>query len=158
SDNTSTSATVDFSDNTLFAAIGIDIPGNNLFNQVTLAPCIGIDSYASRLFVWGEFNKVQDLINMGFEGGTATVGGTNPLGWDVSANVGGALVSSPSDFGLAWQITGDGTANARGKISQTAYQNDLNQFILDVNTNYSFYCWAKASGAGLSGNIVATLS
>lgn len=156
-DNTSLTATVDFADNTLFAADGISIPGNNLFNLVTLAPCLGVDAYASRLFVWGEFNKVQNFQNTGFEGGTATVGGTNPLGWTVPG-AGGALVASPVDFGLAWQITGDGTGNPRGQITQTAYQNYLNQFILDPSTPYTFYWWAKASAAGLAGNLIATLS
>lgn len=156
-DNTSTTAAVDFSDNTLFAAIGIDIPGNNLFAQVTLAPCLGVDAYASRLFVWGEFNKVQGFVNMGFEGGTPTVGGIVPLGWSSLVANGGALVNAPVDFGLAWQITGNGGAG-RGQLSQTAYQNYLNQFILDVSTPYTFYCWAEASAANLVGNLVATLS
>lgn len=156
-DNTSTTALVDFSDNTLFAANGIDIPGNNLFAQVTLAPCLGIDAYAARVFVWGEFNKVQRLLNMGFEGGTAAVGGTSPLGWSVLVANGGALVASPSDFGLAWQITGNGGAG-RGQLAQQAFQNYLNQLILEVNTPYTFYVWAKASAAGLAGNLTATLS
>ena len=154
-DNTSTTALIDFSDNTLFAANGIDIPGNNLFAQVTLAPCLGIDAYASRVFVWGEFNKVQRLLNMGFEGGTAAVGGVTPLAW--AAGAGGTLVASPVDFGLAWQITGNGGAG-RGQLVQQAYQNYLNQLILDVQTEYTFYCWAKASAAGLAGNLTATLS
>jgi hypothetical protein len=154
-DNTSTTAVMDFNDNSLFAADAIDIPGNNLFALVTIAPCLGVDAYASRVFIWGEFNKVQRFLNMGFEGGTAAVGGVVPLGW--SAGAGGALVTSPADFGLAWQITGNGGAG-RGTLSQSAYQNYLDQFILDVSTPYTFYCWAKASAPGLAGNLVATLS
>src|SRR6185437_10787968 len=41
-DNTTTSALLDFSDSTLTAATQIDIDGNNLFNQIVLAPCLGV--------------------------------------------------------------------------------------------------------------------
>lgn len=155
-DNTSLTATVDFSDNTLFASDGIDIPGNNLFNLVTLAPCLGIDAYASRVFTWGEFNKVQNFLNMGFEGGTATVGGVVPLGWNVAV-AGGTLVAAPNGFGLAWQMSGNGTNNLRAALNQSAYQNFLNQFILDPNTQYTFWCWAKPSAPALAGNVVVTI-
>ncbi len=157
-DNTTTSVVLDFSDVTLFSSIAADIPGSNLFALVALAPCLGFVSYASRLLAYGEMNKVQGFLNLGFEGGTATVGGTNPLYWTIGGGGGGALVTNPADFGESWQITGDGTGNPRGLISQTAYQNYLNNFILGVSTKYSIYVWAKASAANLAGTLVFTLS
>lgn len=155
-DNTSTTAIVDFSDNALFNAEGIDIPGNNLFNLVVLAPCLTVEAYADRLAWAGEFNKIQRFRNMGFEGGTAAVGGVTPLGWTIDT-AGGTLVAAPVDFGLAWQITGDGTANAKGRITQTAYQNYLFNAILSPSTPYSFVCWAKAQLANQVGNLVCDL-
>lgn len=156
-DNTTTSLIVDFADTTLFDATAIDIPGNNLFNLVTLGPCLSVFSFADRLFWGNEINKVQAFLNMGFEGGVLSGTPTVPLGWTV-ATAGGALVTNPANFGDAWQITGDGTANPKGQITQTAYQ-DINLIpIIEPNTNYRFECWAKASGAALAGTLEATLS
>lgn len=155
-DNSSTTTIVDFSDNTLFAAEGIDIPGNNLFAQRTLGPCLGFTFYGSRIAAWGEYRRIENLINMGFEGGTAAVGGPNPLGWTIGGAGGGTLV--PGNFGDAWRITGDGSVNAKGGISQTAYQDYLNLPIVQPSTQYSFRLWVKASAAGLLGNIQAVLS
>src|SRR5665213_1057812 len=78
-DNTTTSVTLDFSDVTLQAATAIDIAGNNLFDLVTLGPCLGVTSYADRLFWWGELNKVQNFVNMSFDGGFQN--SFAPLGW-----------------------------------------------------------------------------
>lgn len=156
-DNTTASVTVDFADNTLFAATAIDIQGNNLFAQVVLAPVLGVFSYASRLFWWGEVNKVQNFLNMGFEGGILSGAPTAPLGWSV-ITAGGLLVTNPVNFGDAWQITGDGTASAKGQIQQSAYQ-DVNKIpIIEPNTLYTFRAWAKASANLLAGNLIATLS
>jgi hypothetical protein len=156
-DNTTTQLNVDFPDNTLFAATGIGITGNNLFNLVTLGPCLGFFSFANRLLPWGEVNKVLGFVNMGFEGGTLSGAPTVPLGWTV-ATAGGALVTNPDDFGDAWQITGDGTANPKGQITQSAYQDTNNVPILEPNTQYTFSTWAIVSAASLAGNLIATLS
>jgi IPT/TIG domain len=155
-DNTTTSFTLDFPDNTLFAGTPIDVDGNNLFNQVVLGPCLGFFSYASRLLAWGERNKVQNLLNMGFEGGFYSGAPTVPLGWTV-VGAGGALVTNPVNFGEAWQVTGAG-AGVRGKLQQTAYQDEEFVAIIDPSTQYTFRCWAEASAGGLTGNLLAILS
>lgn len=151
-DNVTTTFTLDIPDNVLFAGIGADIPGNNLFALHKLQPCLGAFFYASRLWSWGEWNSVDDFLNMGFEGGIITA--NQPLGWG-TFGAGGALVNSPRFPGLAWQITGDGTNTGRGTITQSAYQNYLKQTILQPNTLYGFRCWAQASAANLSGTIAA---
>lgn len=149
-DNTSTSALFDFSDNTLQAATAIDIPGNNLFAQVVLGPCIGFFAYAGRLFAWGEYNKIENFINMGFEGGY--VEANKPLGWTVVGS-GGELVSG-GDFGDAWKVTNT-IGSQTGMITQLAYQTYAGVPILHPNTNYTFRLWAKSQEANQIGNIVA---
>src|SRR5579862_9343304 len=152
-DNTSTSATFDFADTTLFSSIGIDITGNNLFAQVTLGPCAGVFSYSDRLMVFGDANKIQNLVCMGFEGGLLTTGATVPLGWDSSASVNGQLTTG--DFGYGWKITGNGTSNMMGLLKQTAYQDSINDAILTPSTQYTFECYAYLSTGGGTGEITA---
>ena len=127
--NTTTSITLDIADNTLFAGLGIDIPGNNLFAQVVLGPCLGFASYASRLMAWGERQKVQNFVNMGFAGGYVTA--NQPLGWAIVAPA--DLVNS--DVGMAWRIPGNPTG-AAGTIRQSAYQDWTGAAILSPNAAY----------------------
>ena len=80
-DNTSTSAFLDFSDTTLLSAIGVSIPGNDIAAQIVLDGALGFGYYASRLLTWGQRNVIQNLLNMGFDGGQLP---NNPLpfsGW-----------------------------------------------------------------------------
>lgn len=156
-DNATTTVTVNFPDNTLFNGIGIDQPGNNLFAQCVLAPCLGMHFYASRLWAWGELNKVQKFQNMGFEGGIQSGVMTTPLGW-TPVGTAGTLVNAPNGFGWAWQITGDGVAHTQGGLQQSAYQNELFQQILSPNTAYTMWVWAKASAPALAGLLEFQLS
>lgn len=134
-DNTTTSAVFDFSDEALFAGTAIDIPGNNLFNLVVLGPCLGFFNYASRLMPWGERNKIQQFINMGFEGGIYADTPNNPLGWNVTGTDG---TLTAGDYGLAWTAT---TAT----ISQTAYQDRFGIAIATPNTQYTFRLWVNGT-------------
>src|SRR5580700_1282147 len=153
-DNTSTTFTMDVPDNTLFDAIAIDQVGNDLFDQRVLGPVLGFFSYASRLMCWGDYDKIENLLNMGFCGGPS---GGNPLGWTV-VTAGGVVAgagSGPWPDGFTWKITGDGSTNPKGQISQSAYQDASGAPIASPSTAYSFRLWAKASAAALAGNIVA---
>lgn len=140
-DNTTTSATFYFSDNSLLDGVAIDIPGNNLFRQVVLSGVLGMYPYAGRLFTWGERNKVQDFWNMGFEGGILAGAPNGPLGWILT----GAGTLGPGDYGLAW------TSNGSAALSQSAYENEDGALILAGKTQYSFRCW-------VNGTATATLS
>lgn len=151
-DNTSTSATFDFSDNTLFAAIAIDITGNNLFNLVTLGPCAGVFAYSNRIIVWGDTNKINNLLNMGFEANANA-----PDGWDTSQNNGGGALASVGDYYLGWQITGNGLAVKQGQLQQNAFQDYKHVAILAPNTQYTFKCWAWAQSFNMTGSIIADL-
>jgi hypothetical protein len=154
-DNSTTSVVMDFADNTLFAADAIDITGNDLFALHTLTPCLGFFFYASRLWAWREFNTVQRLLNMGFEGGILSGAPNNPCGWQTLTG-GGTLINVTP--GKAWQISGNGTGAPLGQIQQSAYQDSFNQTILSPNTQYTFWFKATASAAGLTGNVQAILS
>jgi hypothetical protein len=140
-DNVTGSAIFDFSDEALMAGLAIDIPGNNLFRQQVLGPCLGFFNYGSRLFTWGERNKVQLFRNMGFEGGTISSTPNVPLGWTVSGTDG---VLTAGDYGSAWQAT---TAT----LSQSAFQNQNGTAIIEPNTFYTYRVWTY-------GTSIATLS
>lgn len=153
-DNTSTTAIFDVPDNTLFGATAIDQIGNDLFDQRVLGPVLGFFSYASRLMAWGDFQKIENLLNMGFCGGHI-FGVFDPLGWSVITGGGTLVNGGPWASGMAWQITGDGRLNPKGQLAQSAYQDAFGDPIALPNTAYSFRLWAEASAAGLAGDIIA---
>ena len=151
-DNTSTQATFTFTDAVLLAATSIDTEGNDLFEQIELGSCLGFVAYQNRLFAWGEQNKIQNLINLSFDGGyLPNPGGPLvPLGWtvDVTNGLGGQLTNSPL-FGNAYYIqnaTGGTIAGPYGMIEQTAFQ-DYNQVpIIETNTQYGVRVTASCPG------------
>src|SRR5207245_1093960 len=108
SDNVSTQAVLTFTDAILLAGLAIDIPGNNLFNQMELGSCRGFLTYADRLIAWGEQNKIQNLLNLSFDGGIAQSASgvtTYPAGWtvDPANGFGGNLRVSPI-FGNSYYV------------------------------------------------------
>ena len=151
-DNTSTQATFTFTDAVLLAATSIDTEGNDLFEQIELGSCLGFVAYQNRLFAWGEQNKIQNLINLSFDGGyLPNPGGPLvPLGWtvDVTNGLGGQLTNSPL-FGNAYYIqnaTGGTISGPYGMIEQTAFQ-DYNQVpIIETNTQYGVRVTASCPG------------
>jgi hypothetical protein len=145
-DNVTTSAVFSFTDDALLSAVAIDIPGNNLFRQVVLGPCLGVFGYKSRLFAWGERNKIQQFWGMGFEGGYHATEPNVPLGWTVPGD-GGLIVGGT--YGDAWGVTGDGTGTD-GMITQAAFQDQYGIAILTPLTQYTFRLWASGLG-----NVVA---
>lgn len=165
-DNSTTSALLDFGDNTLFAALGTSIPGNNLAAQVVIDGALNFGFYGERILTWGQRNVIQNLLNMGFDGGFYSQTTGNPLGWDVSLNVGGVLgdpiVSRGQYQNTGWRVTipGFNTPGNYGRISQGAYQDGYNAAILQPNQEYMFRAFVQVQGftAGLAMNLVATLT
>jgi len=150
-DNTSTTATFDFSDNTLFNSTAIDIPGNDLFALQVLPLCLGVFAYSQRLMYWGMDNTVP-FLNMDFNGGYIT-SLAHPTGWTLVGS-GGVLISSRGEF--KWLITTTGGTD--GMITQPAYQDQNGVAILQPSTTYLFR--AKGDLGGLpsyAGNLVAEL-
>jgi hypothetical protein len=146
-DNTSDTATFVFSDDALQTGIAIDVPGNNLFQQVTLDTPNSVEWYDDRLFWGGGRNKVTSLINMEMDGGTSS-GSANPLGWTMIGESGAVqqVGSAP-----AYVVTGPGT----GEISQPAAKTaNYGAPITHPNQAYTLRLWSS----GASGNAVGTLS
>lgn len=156
-DNTSTTASFRFTDAVLLAATAIDIEGNDLFNQVELGSSTWNIAYAGRMFYGGENNKIQNLDNPTFDGGTLP-GLTVPPGWTANPTTegnGGAIVNSPI-FGFSYQIsnTTGSTQSVYGLITQSAYQDAYKVPIILPNTAYSIRVRAQALAAIASGNLV----
>lgn len=157
-DNLSTSVVLDFSDVTLLSASAsrIDIPGNNLFEQVTLNTPRGVGWYGDRLHWMGELNVVEEFPNLGIDGGT-TFGSARPLGWIA---VGTPAVTQVGTM-PALTITGPDT----GEIYQSAAFTPNGTPILQATLNYSVRVWATpkfgqfyATLSSVSGAFTATAS
>jgi len=134
-DNTTTSITLDFSDAALLAGANVD----NLFKLIELGECAGVIDYSSRLFWWGERAKIDNFLNLTFDGGFDPTNIT-PLGWTRDATFGtGGQASTNSVWGGAYLITGPSTGgnSKRGMIAQSAYQDVNAVAILQAATKYS---------------------
>src|SRR5256885_2726631 len=136
-DNTTTTAYLDFTDVQLLDGTNCD----NLFELVELAPCAGVIEYKNRLVWWGELNKIDDFVNLGFDGGFGldSNGFTYPLGWttDPANYAGGGFSGFGQVFGTAYSISGNGVGAIRGLLTQNAYQDVDGVQILQQNTDYS---------------------
>lgn len=165
-DNITTSVLLDFSDNTLYgtgaggAAFGTadSIPGNNLAAQVVLGPAAGVFAYASRLLVWGERNKVQNLLNMGFDGGSLLGNISQPLGWTVNPTYLGTGLLVASRLADAWQVTLGSSAATYGQISQSAYVDASGAPILLQNQTYNVRFWANLAGVATTPSVQVSVT
>src|SRR5205814_1610280 len=113
-------------------------------------------------------SKIENMLNMGFEGGTAVGPSGNqypaetiPLGWTYVANSGGVLLNGfnggLADFGLSWRITGDGSGNNRGVLTQPCYQDAYGVPIVQPLKNYKFRLWAQTDNPSAQGNLIAQI-
>ena len=139
-DNTTTSVLLDFGDNTLFEALGINIPGNTPVNQIVLDGALGFGYYASRLITWGQRNRIQNLLNMSFDGGALPSSSTLPTGWiPSSSGAGGALTTG--HYGQGWGIS---AVSPQG-IYQSFYEDAYGAPIATANTPYRLRCWVSGA-------------
>jgi hypothetical protein len=135
-DNTTTSLVVDFSDAILLAGTNVD----NLFRLIELGDSAGVIDYSQRLFWWGERNKLNNWVNLGFDGGfTGPSLPHYPLGWtsDPVFAPGGTDEESFVVWGAAYSIVGNGTTATRGLITQGAVQDALGAPLIQANTDYT---------------------
>src|SRR5439155_5561591 len=135
-DNTTTSLVVDFSDAILLAGTNID----NLFKLIELGDCAGVLDYAQRLFWWGERNKMNNWVNLGFDGGFSGPSFPHyPLGWtpDSVFAAGGADEKSFVVWGATYSIVGNGTTPTRGLMTQGAVKDSLGAPLIQANTDYT---------------------
>jgi hypothetical protein len=136
SDNTTTSLTVDFSDAILLAGTNVD----NLFRLVELGDCAGVIDYAQRLFWWGERNRMDNWVNLGFDGGfTGPLLPHYPLGWtpDPVFAPGGTDEENFVVWAGAYSIVGNGATITRGLMTQSAVKDSLGAPLIQANTNYT---------------------
>lgn len=165
-DNTTTTAKFTFPDSVLLNAEEIDIQGNNLFNLGELGDAAWCTQYAGRS-VWGRVrNKIQNFLNLTFDGGYTPNPGSNlvPLGWGLdSTNNNSAslptLLSSPI-YGNSFYIknqTGS-TQSALGMIIQTAYEDWNNVAILQNQTQYSVRLTCRTPASSTVGSLVIDLT
>ena len=135
-DNTTTSTVIDFSDAILLAGTNVD----DLFRLVELGDCAGVIDYSERLFWWGERNKLDNFVNLGFDGGfTGPSLPHYPLGWtpDPVFAPGGTDEENFVVWGAAYSIVGNGSTATRGLITQMAVQDSLGAPLIQSNTDYS---------------------
>ncbi len=163
-DNVTTQVTLSFPDAVLLAGDAIDVAGNNLFEQEELGSCVGFLSYSDRLIAWQEQNKIQNLLNLSFDGGigvlSSAIQGTTttyPLGWTVDPTNGGgvSLLVSPI-FGNSLYISNQtGVPQAiYGMIEQPAYQDIYQVPIVRTSTSYSVRVTARCPSGVVTGNLV----
>lgn len=165
-DNTTTQATFTFTDAVLLAASGIDIQGNNLFEQKELGPTLGCIQAFGRMFHWGELNKVTNFINMSFDGGAGInstagnsgVAGTDttyPLGWTPSDTFGSVINNAV--FGQSYYIKQTGATTPIGMIVQSAYRDQYGVNILNPQVTYSVRINARTPSSATVGQLVIDL-
>lgn len=149
-DTTTTSRTIDFADASLTAATLAD----DLFEQVELGECAGVVGYASRLFWWGERNKLTNFSNLSFDGGFSAVTSGRPLGWarDPTSGAGGAFEFSDI-WGGCFKIVGDGATATRGLITQSAVKDAFGVARIQPNVGYSVRAHVKLVGAATAGRL-----
>lgn len=162
-DNATASATFNITDAVLLAASSIDTQGSNNFAQIELGSCLGFVSYSQRIFAWGEQNKIQNLINLSFDGGYVSQNPATPItpaGWTVDQmnGAGGVLQNSPL-FGQSYYIqnTTGSTQALYGMIEQSAFEDQLATPIIEVQTQYGARVTARCPSGVTSGSLVVDL-
>lgn len=152
-DNSSIAAFVNFHDTDLLNGT----LANDFFELITLPPCSGIAQYSSRMVVTGALNTIQNMLNLGFDGGFSQDTNQCPLGWtpDPINYLGGAPAST-SVFGGGYSITGTGAGPIWGLISQNAFQDFFGQPILSPNTAYTIAAQFKSNN-DLTGATISIL-
>ena len=151
-DNTTTSVALDFSDAILLAGTNVD----NLFRLIELADCAGVIDYSQRLFWWGERNKMNNWVNLGFDGGfTGPSFPHYPLGWtpDSVFAAGGTDEQSFVVWGAAYSIVGNGSTPTRGLITQPAVSDALGAPRIQANTDYTIRARCAANATLAQGTL-----
>lgn len=157
-DNTSTTASLFFTDSVLLAAEAIDIQGNDLFNLIEMGNPAWIVKYDSRAAYGGCQNKIQNFVNLSFDGGYLPGAVLKPAGWSVP-DIYGRLQVSPV-FGNSYYVqnSSGGTLAVAGLIGQTAYQDAYQVPILKASTAYSVRVTARCPSGLTAGSLVVNLT
>ena len=164
-DNTTTTAKFTFPDSVLLNAEEIDIQGNDLFNLGELGDAAWCTQYAGRSVYGRVRNKIQNFVNLTFDGGyNPNPGGAlSPLGWgvDVTYNYAGSmptLLTSPVSGNSLYVKNSTGSANTLGMIYQSAYQDWNNVAILQNQTMYSVRITSRIPSGNTTGSLLVELA
>lgn len=164
-DNTTTTASFTFIDSVLLSSLEIDIDGGNQFNQVELGSSRWCVEYADRMFYGLVQNKINNFLNLSFNGGTNTPQGqpSQPAGWTQDINFAfgvpaGQLVTS-QEFGQSLYIQNNtgSTQTTFGMWTQNAFQDVYNVPIILPNTKYGIRVALRIPSGLTTGNFVAEL-
>lgn len=136
-DNTSVSVTLFFTSIILNSATAIDVYGYNLFNLIEIGDPSYISNYDARNVYGQPLNKVQNFINLSFDGGYLQSATPVPAGWTQPDQYGSLQVSPV--FGNSYYILNStsATLTQAGLIQQTAYQDYNNVPIVNAQRGYS---------------------
>lgn len=156
-DNTTTAGVFSFPDSTLLQSTAIDVQGNDLFNLEEIGEPAWIVRYASRNMYGLCRNKLQNFLNLSFDGGYLPATTLTPLGWTVPDTF-GALRVSPI-FGNSYYIQNAtaSTLATAGMITQGAYQDAYLVPILNINVAYSVRLAARIPSSDTTGNLAVDL-
>jgi len=157
-DNTTTSILLDFSDNSLFAGLATSISGNDLTAQIVLEGALGFGQYSTRLITYGQRNRIQNFLNLGFDGGYMPSATTDPSGWTVGANPGNLASNAALPPSSAWLINANAGSGQCGVLSQSAYQDGYGNNILTGNDPYKLRIWLQPSAIDSNLNFYAVIS
>lgn len=154
--NTDTSISLTFRDSDLLAARRIDVQGEDLFNQIEIGAPAWVQSYARRLVYGLTQSRINNFINLSFDGGYLIAPNSQPLGWNL-LGAGGALIVSPV-FGNSYLVVNATGAVANlGMISQSAYRDYYGVEIIRPNIPYSVRVTARIPSGNTNGNLVVDL-
>ena len=110
--------------------------------------------YASRLFWWGERNKLNNFLNLTFDGGWASSGPDTPLGWTLDPTYGaGCQRGFNGVWGGCYNVIGDGSTATRGLITQSAVADSNGVARITANTSYSVRGRVQAIAPLTQGNL-----
>ena len=165
-DNVTTTAKFTFPDSVLLNAEEVDVQGNDLPALGELGDAAWCAQYAGRSVVGRVRNKIQNFVNLTFDGGYNPNPGGNlsPLGWglDPASNTPASplnLLNSPV-FGNSLYIQNQ-TGSVQpvlNMITQTAYQDWENVAILQNQTAYSVRVTVRTPSSATAGALVIDLT
>ncbi len=148
-DNTTTSFLIDFTDTDLLAGQNVD----KQLRALQLPPEACVTSYANRLIWVGERNRLQQFINLSFDGGSqANTNEDVPHGWTLFIT-GGSQETVDVIHGFAYKITGDGN-DVVGYIFQNAAFDQYNSLpLLEAGRAYTVKARIKRSAGMVAGQV-----
>ena len=160
----SASGLINFSDAVLLTGQNVTVQGNNVLQKRELGSCTGLLQFAGRMAYFGEQQKVDNFVNLTFDGGWLGIRPQVPAGWTFSAALLPLLSLPPSPiFGNCLYIQNNtgGVFNPSGSVpatlSQSAYQDAYNAPIIDPNLAYSVRINARIPSGSTGGSFVVSL-